>query len=231
MIRWLADILSPPRCAACSLMLSRGGVVFCASCAATVERCDSTESCLAFALYGGALAHAIHRFKYEDATYLARPLGALLRMACRAARLRVDLVVPVPLHVRRLSVRGYNQSALLAYEAAHELEAPSAARALWRVVDTASQVELSRAERLANVRGAFRARSPIQVQGRSIALVDDVITTGATLAACTSALLDAGARSVTSVVLARTPTDLSLDRPAPREFEQEGGRDGKSLRG
>src|SRR5882672_6157408 len=154
MLRWLADILSPSRCAACSLRLPDGGRVFCAACAATVERIARgglcSDECIAFASYGGALSTAIRRFKYEDAAYLARPLGALLRTACRAADLRADLVVPVPLHHHRLVERGYNQSALLASEVAVELGARMAPRALARVTHTAVQAELARGARHAN---------------------------------------------------------------------------------
>ena len=229
MMGWLADILSPPRCAACAFALPRHGRVFCAGCAATVERIGADafgarlvasgspreEECVAFASYGGALGTAIRRFKYDGAAYLARPLGALLRAACRAAKLGADVVVPVPLHPHRLVARGYNQSVLLAREVAAELDARLAARALARVIDTAAQAELARAARHTNVRGAFRVRSARSIEGLSIALVDDVMTTGATLSACARPLLEAGARSVTRVVLARTLTDLSAE-PLPR---------------
>jgi ComF family protein len=216
MLRWLADLLSPARCAACSSALPGHDRVFCAVCAATVERIDPSpqwheEECIAFASYGGALGTAIRRFKYDDAAYLARPLGALLRAACRAAKLWAEVVVPVPLHPHRLAARGYNQSALLAREVAAELDTRFAARALARVIDTAAQAELTRDARHANVRGAFRVRSARLVEGLRIALVDDVMTTGATLSACASPLLQAGARSVTRVVLARTVTDLSAE--------------------
>lgn len=221
-MRWVADLLSPPRCAACSAPLPDSRRAFCAVCAGTVERCGPTPGCVAFASYGGAMATAIRRFKYEDGAYLSRPLGGLLRGACRAARLAVDLVVPVPLHPHKLAQRGYNQSALLASEIAAELGAPVAARALARVVDTSAQADLSRAARQANVRGAFRLRSAGgAIRDRAIALVDDVMTTGATLCACSESLLDAGARQVTHVVLARTPADLSADN-----FSRGGGARG-----
>jgi ComF family protein len=210
-MRWFADLLSPPACSACSAPLPDSNRVFCAVCAGTVERCFPSADCIAFASYGGAMATAIRRFKYEDGAYLSRPLGGLLRAACRLAQLSAELVVPVPLHAHRLATRGYNQSALLAGEIASELGASVAARALERVVDTAVQADLSRAARQTNVRDAFRVRAPAVVRNRTIALVDDVMTTGATLSACVKPLLDAGARSVTRVVLARTAADVSAD--------------------
>src|SRR5205085_5468843 len=140
---------------------------------------------------GGARARAIQRFKYEDALRLAAPLGALLRDACRKGRPEADVVVPVPLHRRRLAERGYNQSALLARHVAAELRAPLATTALARVIDTVPQVELPRERRPINVEGAFRARRTL-VSDRAISLVDDVSTTGSTIRACRRALLDAG---------------------------------------
>jgi ComF family protein len=157
------------------------------------------------------MATAIRRFKYEDGAYLSRPLGGLLRGACRSAGLAVDLVVPVPLHSQKLALRGYNQAALLANEVGAELGAPVAARGLVRVVDTVAQADLARAARQTNLLRAFRVGAIRPLRNLSIALVDDVMTTGATLSACTEPLLAAGARRVTHVVLARTPSDLSAD--------------------
>jgi len=117
---------------------------------------------------------------------------------------RADVVVPVPLHRRRLAQRGYNQSALLAHHVGRELRAPVVTGALVRAIDTLPQVELPREARRENVRGAFRVVRGGRFVGKTIALVDDVSTTGATLAACSAALIEAGARQVTRVVLART---------------------------
>jgi ComF family protein len=208
LFEWLGDLLSPPRCAACSAALG-GPAVFCAPCAASVERFEvgpdagAPLDAVAFGRYGGALARSIHRFKYEKSPYLARPLGALLRDVCRRTRVRADVVVPVPLHRRRLVERGYNQSALLAHHVARELGAPLVTRALERVVDTAPQVDLGRDARQSNVQRAFHTRCPPLVQDRIVALVDDVSTTGATMAACRNALINAGALEVTCVILAR----------------------------
>jgi ComF family protein len=219
LIRLLGDLLSPPQCAACGLAVSRHHV-FCASCATTVERCDALDNAahfdavardgdltpahVAFGYYGGALAIAIRRLKYEDRPYLARPLGELLRSACRAAKIGAEAVLPVPLHPRRLAERGYNQSALLAAHVAHELGAPLFTSVLARRVDTAPQVELSGDERHANVVAAFAVTSPASVERRALVLVDDVSTTGATLSACRQALLAAGARRVLGIAVART---------------------------
>jgi ComF family protein len=216
---WLGDLLSPPRCAACSAALADGRAVFCVPCAASVEACDDASEPIAFAEYGGAVARAIQRFKYEDSPELARPLGALMCRACRRFEIDAEAIMPVPLHARRLAWRGYNQSALLGRHVARMLGAPLVTRALERAVDTAPQAELARGARRANVEGAFRVTRRALVDGRSIALVDDVSTTGATLRACRATLVAAGARRVTSVVLARTmPSHLGIsagDDPGP----------------
>ena len=204
--------LGPSTCAACDARV-RPQVVFCRTCAATIEPPPEPADLaptdprlaptVAFAAFGGALATALRRLKYQDRPDLAAPLGHLARHAARRAGLTADLVVPVPLHPRRLVDRGYNQAALLAAEVAVELEAPLAARALIRLRNTPQQAHLDRDARLGNVRQAFRARDPRAIQGRRIVLVDDVATTGATITACAEALLAAGAASVTAIVVAR----------------------------
>lgn len=119
------------------------------------------------------------------------------------ANIRADVVVPVPLHPRRLAERGYNQSALLARAVAEQLDVPFAPRALERRRETAQQARLGRADRLANMAEAFDVRDALAVQSRNVLLVDDVLTTGATLLACRQALIAAGVANVTSVCLAR----------------------------
>ncbi len=189
----------------------------------SVERCNDLSDTVAFAQYGGAIARAIQRFKYEDAAHLADPLGALLRRACARAVVKGDVVLPVPLHPRRLARRGYNQSALLAQHVAVEIGARVSTSALVRVVDTPPQAELSRDARASNVRGAFRVRNPARVSGRSVVVVDDVSTTGATLGACEAALRASGAARVTSVVLARTTQDQGFcPHFAPRAGDRTG---------
>ncbi|WP_235879813.1 ComF family protein [Polyangium aurulentum] len=157
---------------------------------------------VAFAVFGGAVAAALKRFKYEDRPDLGRPLGELMRRAARDEGIAADVVVPVPLHPRRLVERGYNQAALLAGAVAAELNARLGARVLGRRRSTAQQARLGREERLTNVAGAFEVRDARAVRGKRVVLVDDVATTGATLGACKDALIEAGAIEVTALVLA-----------------------------
>jgi ComF family protein len=148
--------------------------------------------------------------KYSARPDLARPLAELLRGVVRAAEISADCVVPVPLHANRLVHRGYNQAALLAAPVAAELGARLDVSALSRVRDTRQQAQLPRWERAHNVHGAFVARSR-NVRGRCVVVVDDVVTTGATLSACVDALLAAGAASVVTVAVAKADMDGSTD--------------------
>jgi len=221
-IRWLGDLVSPPACAACDVRLPDGRRAFCRVCSGSIERFSGKGECVAFGLFGGALAVAIRKLKYRNRPDLGRPLGSLLRRACRDAGRRAEIVIPVPLHERRLVARGYNQAALLAGHLAIEMAAPMLPHALVRCVDTPSQAELGRAERMNNLAGAFVVARPGAVEGLAIALVDDVTTTGSTLDACARALFSAGARSVESFVVAVTP-EWASDRPLAAPGEKRRG--------
>jgi ComF family protein len=156
-------------------------------------------------VFGGAVARAIVRLKSGRRSEIARPLGDLLwqAVAPRKEDLGSAVAVPVPLHPSRLAERGFNQSTLLAARLARRLGVPLWPSALSRTRDTPPQATLARGARLANVADAFVARQPEHVSGRNVLLVDDVWTTGATLEACESALLAAGATRVAWAVVAR----------------------------
>jgi ComF family protein len=200
-----ASLLAPPRCAACDARVPFG-TAFCRPCAATAEpaRVDDPRAIAAF-VYGGAVARAIARLKYERRPDLARPLGDLLWRAVEphSRSLAGVLVVPVPLHRVRLADRGFNQAALLAARLARHLGAPTAGTAIARIRDTPRQATLDRRARLRNVADAFEVRVPARVHDRAVLLVDDVCTTGATIGACARALLAAKAASVSLAVVAR----------------------------
>jgi ComF family protein len=156
------------------------------------------------AFFQGPLQHALHRFKYKRDIGLADVLAERLALAPALAGVPTGLVVPVPLSDERLQERDYNQAALLARAWAELRGLPYAAHAVRRVRHTASQVRLNAEQRQANVRDAFRAEGR-EIAGQTILLVDDVCTTGATLAACAAALLAGGAQTVWGLTLARAP--------------------------
>ena len=157
-------------------------------------------------LYQEPLRSYIHALKYEGHTDLARPLGHLLAHAYQQYHMHTDLIVPVPLHVQRQKARGYNQAQLLAAACAEQLRLAWHHTLLTRVRATSSQVSLSPQQRRQNVLHAFRCMQPQEVRNRRVLLIDDVCTTGATLEACSTPLIQAGAREVWGLVLARPMT-------------------------
>lgn len=139
----------------------------------------------------GLLQHLLHRLKYKGRKENGRRLGELLGYELQIVpwAQTVDVIVPVPLHPKKQAARGYNQSDLIAEGMSEVLGIPFLADGLKRVRHTESQTNKTRQERADNVQDAFRAKSAA-VQGRHVLLVDDVLTTGATLEACSLALLD-----------------------------------------
>ena len=159
-------------------------------------------------LYQGALMEAIHELKYARRTHLADSLGSLLASFAQTwiGELKGCVIMPVPLHPRRLRARGFNQSLLLARCVALKTGFALDYLSLRRTRFTKPQTELSSEERKKNVRKAFEVVQPEAVKGKAIVLVDDVATTGSTLNECAKALKRAGADSVLCLVLARTST-------------------------
>ncbi|NDJ77184.1 MAG: ComF family protein [Chloroflexi bacterium] len=151
--------------------------------------------------FTGALSAAIHAFKYDRQTRLAEPLGMLLVEGLADSFWPVDLVTAVPLHAARQQERGYNQAALLGQVLAQDQGWAFDEAAILRTRETPSQVHLNAQERRVNVADAFTAR-PEVVRGKSVLLVDDVLTTGATMSECARALRAAGAGQVWGVTVA-----------------------------
>jgi ComF family protein len=147
----------------------------------------------------------VHALKYGDRLDLAPTLGRWMVQAGSALLTEADALVPVPLHWRRLWARRFNQSAALADAVAAQVKIPVAYGALTRVKATRQQVGLTQSERALNVQGAFRVRPEArpEVKDRRLVLVDDVLTSGATIDACARALLRAGAAAVDVLVFAR----------------------------
>jgi ComF family protein len=191
--------LELPQCSLCGYPL--GGAPQCSACWSGQRSVAPLAGLRSWAYFEGPLRSALHQFKYKRDIILADTLGALLAVGV-AGSLPAGLVVPVPLSANRLRERGYNQAELLARAFAELCGLPLDPRAAARQRDTASQVGLSPTQRRANVHGAFAADAR-RVGGRTVVLVDDVCTTGATLAACAAALRAAGAAAVWGLTLAR----------------------------
>lgn len=213
----LLDLALPARCPGCGAE----GPPICAACLPQLDaRLDlpagvpvglpsdvpppllQLEWCAPFS---GLVRRALHELKYAGETRLAVPLGGAIARRWRRAAAGGDVLVPVPVHGDRARRRGYDQAELIARAAADSLGLPCAP-ILERTRATTAQFDLDRSSRAANVAGAFGLRQghrPNPLSGRWVVLVDDVVTTGATLAACAEPLLAAGAIGVSAVTVAR----------------------------
>jgi ComF family protein len=199
--------ITPPCCRTCGDPLPTWRVVSLAE--ARCPRCRRREPLVsrarAIGPYEGTLRAIVHALKYDRRPTIARHLASRMRQAGAEVLAGADLVVAVPLHRSRERARGFNQ----ARELGRHLGLP-AVEALVRTRRTPPQAELPAARRHANVRGAFAWRQDVAVKGRTIVLVDDVSTTGATLNACARPLLDAGAAEIRALTAARAPLRSSL---------------------
>src|SRR5262245_53008765 len=218
-LRDLADFAFPQRCPGCGGEADPARLL-CPRCADRIPRLETAlcVRCLAagssdssapqplgclrhpgFAsyarwIYDERAARVIHALKYGERTALARALGAEMARALPPGT-RPDLVVEVPLHRTRRRERGYNQAALLAEALAEAIGAPRLPDALTRVRATRAQARLGPAARRRNMAGAFRVNHPDALAGRSVLIVDDVLTTGATLESALESLARAGAEA------------------------------------
>lgn len=190
--------VAPPYCSVCGL--PQVDTRACPDCAKQDFTLNSLRSVF---IFDGQARACILQFKYHNLRTLARPLAEALSAYMSAHPLPVDILVPVPLHPRKIRQRGYNQSALLAAELSKMSGLPAVGDILHKHLNTPAQASLARAgERRQNVRDAFGVRGSLSARS-NVLLVDDIATTGATLNACARALKEAGAASVWGLTLAR----------------------------
>lgn len=174
----------------------------CFSCSAEPPSFDVARS---VARYDGVVGEALRKLKYEKALWVAPDMAELLHRCLSAefSGVEFDLVVPVPLHHVRRRERGFNQSAVLASELGKRIRCPSSLGLLRRIRPTTTQTHLTAAQRLSNVKDAFQSRRMKRLTGLRVLLVDDVMTTGATVNSCAKALKKGGAVSVHVLTVAR----------------------------
>ena len=211
--RVFLDLVFPPRCIYCDRALAVDHHI-CPECLAEMvpehhERCmrdgksGKTILCTAPFLYDGKIRDTIHRFKFsgmmEIAPYLAEAMIYPITESCKA--LQLDFITAVPLFKKRLKRRGYNQAELLGREVGKLLKVPYE-ETLLKIKDNRAQHTLSRKERIDNVKGVYRVLPGCPVSGKSILLIDDVVTTGSTITECAKMLLAAGADTVLCAAVA-----------------------------
>ncbi|MPQ69973.1 MULTISPECIES: ComF family protein [unclassified Pseudomonas] len=193
-------------CQVCALPLAATGL----TCGQCLKQPPAFEQVIAPWTYRFPLDSLITRFKHQSQWPLGRLLGELLAQALRErfddGLPRPDLLLPVPMATRRLRQRGYNQAAMLANWLSQSLEISADEQRLRRVQDTIAQQELDARARRRNLLNAFALAPGAEVEGLHLALVDDVLTTGATAESLARLLMKAGARRVDVYCLARTPS-------------------------
>jgi ComF family protein len=185
-----------PACSICGLPTVSIYTSICAECLAKKPP-FSKINC--YGIYDGALKESIHLLKFQGVKRLAKPLSELLVTQCSND---YDAVVPVPLHIKKLKEREFNQTALLGRFLSRSINKPLLLAALIKTRETELQTAVSGKERRANLRGAFSISQDIS--GMRLLLVDDVITTGATVRECAATMKRAGAKEIRVVALARS---------------------------
>ena len=210
MFRFLWKLLFPPKCILCGALLPTEGQSLCGSCNAKAPVCKKAPTKLPFIekstvlwYYTGSIRRCILRYKFYGKRSFSEPLGKLLAQRIAAEYPEgIPVLTWIPISRRRRFTRGYDQTELMAKTVARELGVPLVS-SLVKVRHTRPQSTLREpAARRANVLGAFKAKSPQAVAGKTVLLLDDIITTGVTASECAKTLLTAGAAEVHCAALA-----------------------------
>lgn len=190
--------ISPPFCPRCGRPQIDGAL-----CPVCFQNKSSIDLLRSVFIFEGIIRKAIIELKYNNIRALAKELAVMMSEYYKDSTIPGEILVPVPLHSRRLKNRGYNQSFLLSHYLGNLINLPVSSGCLVRTRDTSPQVlSVGYAERLMNVSGAFTCRND-SLNGKSVIIVDDVYTSGATLEACAEALRDSGCTLISGFTLAR----------------------------
>lgn len=214
MLDRLFDLLFPPKCPFCHRVMDRGEALYCPACQKDLpwaagkqgeQEAEFAAGCRSPLFYKDGVREAVHRYKFQSCPGYAKAFGLLVAQAVGDGwpEVAFHLVTWVPLSKQRLRKRGYDQARLLAEEVGERLCLP-VGNTLRKVRHTPAQSgQEGEASRRANVLGAYTLAEGAEVRGKTLLLVDDVVTTGATLSECARILRTAGAKEVYCVTLAR----------------------------
>ncbi len=217
----LLEFLFPPKCCMCSKILSSGSrICICETCATEIDYFSDNvilmdlpgaaeaycDGVICVGRYCASFKKSLKRFKFSNKPSYYRAFGKLLATKLQSVKKlgEVDIIIPVPMHKSRQRQRGYNQAALIAGYVARELGIKMESRLLIKTKETASQSVLGKSERVCNLEGAFAIRNPERIKGKSILLIDDIVTTGSTINQCSKALKVSGAARIIAGVVATT---------------------------
>lgn len=209
------SMLLPMLCVSCSSRDALWGLPICLSCKTSISKhvpppvlsSKSLRKILSCRSYEGAMRECIKSFKYGGNMNLLKVFEEMIASFIQDSSFfpeKIDLVVPVPMYPGRRLTRGYNQSEIIARLVCTNTHLSAPPGILIKTRDTRPQMRLSRMERIKNLENSFTITDRLRITGKSVLLVDDIITTGATMEICASSLLRAGARSVDGFTLART---------------------------
>ena len=198
-------IIKSSICPKCGLPypLPKGEDHFCEKCLKNKVFFDKARQ---VGYYNGILKKTIAALKYNGKTYISSRLGKLManKIAMEKKKIDYNFIFPIPLHIKKLKERGFNQGYLLAKEVGKILKIKVEFKNLSKILENPSQINLSKNERKKNVRGIFYLKNPAQIKNKKILLIDDVYTSGATVNECARMLKQGGATEVDVLTLART---------------------------
>lgn len=180
---------------------------YCLTCKSNKRHFDFARSAL---IYKDGAARAVQGLKYENEKYLAAPIAKIIEVEFLKMEKEVgkfDFIIPIPLSKERFKKRGYNQAELIALELSKLVDVPVETKCVLRIKDTVSQTKLSFKERQENLDGAFKVELKETIKGKTLLLIDDVLTTGSTVSHCAEILKKAGAKAVYVLTFATTDSD------------------------
>ncbi|MFH1665383.1 MAG: ComF family protein [Candidatus Omnitrophota bacterium] len=217
------NILFSSDCPACGGPRGTSISVICPACEHTIASgkapppaCSEHISLiLSCRYYTGVVRNTIKQFKYGRKQRMARAFEDIIRLTSRSDNrfgALADLIIPVPIHWRKRHARGFNQAEVIAKTLSGTIAVPVSANNLIKIKNTPPQITRTKPERMRNLTGSFAVRQPSSGKNKTILLVDDVMTTGATLDTCAAELLSSGAKEIYAFTLARTPGKSSGSR-------------------